>query len=173
LRSSKAKHFDGRSLGSLKHIPGPSSFSYHMKMKYEEWQLSSRNAPVKAVFNYLHTNGFCHLRSSLLAHQYTSWVGASTAQNISKLLFWNTLQDGHRVSLNVGNVGPPKRSSLSGIAKSYTGPNLAHILWMVRFHYRIFGQKLPDSERVMSKGVMMQDPSIRPKFWSSPTNNLT
>jgi hypothetical protein len=25
---------------------------------------------LKAVFNYLHTNGCCHLRSSLLAHQY-------------------------------------------------------------------------------------------------------
>jgi hypothetical protein len=37
-----------------------------------------------------------------------------------------------------------------------------------------FYQKLPDSERVMSKGiVMMQDPSIRPKFTSSPTNSLT
>jgi hypothetical protein len=30
---------------------------------------------------------------------------------------------------------------------------------MVQFHYRIFGQKLPHSERVMSTGiVMMQDP---------------
>jgi hypothetical protein len=34
-------------------------------------------------------------------------------------------------------------------------------------------KKLPDSERVMSKGiVMMQDPSIRPKFRSSQTNSL-
>jgi hypothetical protein len=38
---------------------------------YEVWQLSSQNSPVKAVFNYLHTNGCCHLWSSLLAHQYT------------------------------------------------------------------------------------------------------
>jgi hypothetical protein len=35
---------------------------------------------------------------------------------------------------------------------------------MVQFQYRFFGQKIPDSERVMSRGtVMMQDPSIRPK----------
>jgi hypothetical protein len=44
---------------------------------------------------------------------------------------------------------------------------------MVQFHYR-FLAKVPGSERVMSKGiVMMQDPSIRPKFSSSPTNSLT
>jgi hypothetical protein len=31
---------------------------------------------------------------------------------------------------------------------------------MVQFQYRFFGQKLPDSERIMSKGiVMMQDPA--------------
>jgi hypothetical protein len=35
-------------------------------------------------------------------------------------------------------------------------------------------KNLPDSECVMSKGiVMMQDPSIRPKFRSSPTKSLT
>jgi hypothetical protein len=43
-----------------------------------------------------------------------------------ELLFWNALQDGHRMSLNVGNVGPSKRSSVLGIAKSRTGPNLAN-----------------------------------------------
>jgi hypothetical protein len=48
------------------------------------------------------------------------------------------------------------------------------IWWMVQFQYRFFGQKLPDSDRVMSKGiVMMDDPSIRPKFKSAPTNSLT
>jgi hypothetical protein len=40
-------------------------------LTYEVWQLSSQNAPVKAVFNYLHTDGFCHIRRSLLVHQYT------------------------------------------------------------------------------------------------------
>jgi hypothetical protein len=35
------------------------------------WELSSRNALVKAVFNYLHTNGCRHLQCSLLTHQYT------------------------------------------------------------------------------------------------------
>jgi hypothetical protein len=35
------------------------------------------------------------------------------------------------------------------------------IWWMVQFHYRFVGQKLPDSERVMSKGIgMMQDPCM-------------
>jgi hypothetical protein len=37
-----------------------------IQFMYEVWQLSSRNAPVKAVFNYLHTNGCCHLWSILL-----------------------------------------------------------------------------------------------------------
>jgi hypothetical protein len=49
-----------------------------------------------------------------------------------ELLFWNALQDGRRMSLNVGNVlkicGPSKRSSILGIAKSLTGPNLANIM---------------------------------------------
>jgi hypothetical protein len=45
------------------------------------------------------------------------------------------------------------------------------IWWMVQFQYRFFG--LPDNERVMSRGtVTMQDPSIRPKLGSSPTNSL-
>jgi hypothetical protein len=42
-----------------------------------------------------------------------------------------------------------------------------------KFHYRFFGQKLPDSERVMSKGIaMMQDSGMRPQFRSSPTKCL-
>jgi hypothetical protein len=45
-----------------------------------------------------------------------------------ELLFWNTLQDDRRMSLNVGNVGPSKRSSVLGIAKSRTGPNLANMV---------------------------------------------
>jgi hypothetical protein len=37
----------------------------------------------------------------------------------------------------------------------------------------VFGQKLLDSKHIMSRGiVMMQDPSIRPKFRSSPMNSL-
>jgi hypothetical protein len=42
-----------------------------------------------------------------------------------ELLFWNALQDGRRMSLN---VGPSKRSSVMGIAKSRTGPNLANMV---------------------------------------------
>jgi hypothetical protein len=42
-----------------------------------------------------------------------------------ELLFWNALQDGRRMSLN---VGPSKLSSVLGIAKSRTGPNLANIV---------------------------------------------
>jgi hypothetical protein len=41
-----------------------------------------------------------------------------------ELLFWNALQDGRRMSLN---VGPLKRSLVLGIAKSRTGPNLANM----------------------------------------------
>jgi hypothetical protein len=45
-----------------------------------------------------------------------------------ELLFWNALQDGRRMSLNVGNVGPSKQSSVLGTAKSRTGPNLANMV---------------------------------------------
>jgi hypothetical protein len=45
-----------------------------------------------------------------------------------ELLFWNALQDGRRMSLNVGNVGPSKRSSVLGIVKSRTGTNLANMV---------------------------------------------
>jgi hypothetical protein len=45
-----------------------------------------------------------------------------------ELLFWNGVQDGRRMSLNVGNVGPSKRSSVLGIAKRRTGPNLANMV---------------------------------------------
>jgi hypothetical protein len=45
-----------------------------------------------------------------------------------ELLFWNALQNGRRMSLNVGNVGPSKRSSVLGIAKSRAGPNLANMV---------------------------------------------
>jgi hypothetical protein len=40
-------------------------------------------------------------------------------------LFWNALQHGRRMSLN---VGPSKRSLVLGIAKSHTGPNLANVV---------------------------------------------
>jgi hypothetical protein len=42
-----------------------------------------------------------------------------------ELLFWNALQHGRRMSLN---VGPSKRSSVLGIVKSRTGPNLANMV---------------------------------------------
>jgi hypothetical protein len=42
-----------------------------------------------------------------------------------ELLFWNALQGCRRMSLN---VGPSKRSSVSGIVKSRTGPNLANMV---------------------------------------------
>jgi hypothetical protein len=42
-----------------------------------------------------------------------------------ELLFWNALQDGRHMSLN---VGPSKWSSVLGKTKSRTGPNLANIL---------------------------------------------
>jgi hypothetical protein len=45
-----------------------------------------------------------------------------------ELLSCNALQDGRRMSLNVGNVGPSKWSSVLGIAKSHTGPNLANMV---------------------------------------------
>jgi hypothetical protein len=45
-----------------------------------------------------------------------------------ELLFWNALQDGSRMSLSVGNVGPSKRSSVLRIARSRTGPNLANMV---------------------------------------------
>jgi hypothetical protein len=42
-----------------------------------------------------------------------------------ELLFWNALQDGRRMSLN---VGPSKRYSVLGTAKSRTGQNLANMV---------------------------------------------
>jgi hypothetical protein len=42
-----------------------------------------------------------------------------------ELLFWNSLQDDRRMSLN---VGPSNRSSVLGIAKSRTGSNLANMV---------------------------------------------
>jgi hypothetical protein len=42
-----------------------------------------------------------------------------------KLLFWKDLQDGHRMSLN---VGPSKWSSVLGTAKSCTAPNLMNMV---------------------------------------------
>jgi hypothetical protein len=42
-----------------------------------------------------------------------------------ELLFWNTLQDGRRMSLN---VEPSKQSLVWRIAESHTGPNLANMM---------------------------------------------
>jgi hypothetical protein len=45
-----------------------------------------------------------------------------------ELFFWNTLQDGYSMSLNVDIVGPSKQSSVLRIAKSRTGPNLMNVV---------------------------------------------
>jgi hypothetical protein len=45
-----------------------------------------------------------------------------------ELLFWNSLQDGRSMSLNVSNVGPSKLSSVLGIAICRTGQNLANMV---------------------------------------------
>jgi hypothetical protein len=45
-----------------------------------------------------------------------------------ELVFWKALQDGRRMTLYVGNVGPSKQSSVFGIALSRTGPNLANMV---------------------------------------------
>jgi hypothetical protein len=47
----------------------------------------------------------------------------SLLKTFLELLFWNALQDGCRMS-----VGSSKRSSVLGIAKSSTGPNLANMV---------------------------------------------
>jgi hypothetical protein len=101
----------------------------------------------------------------------------SQLKTFLELFFWNALQDGRRHVPECWQClkicGPSKRSSVLGIAKSRTGPYLAN-MEDGPFHYRFFGPIFPDIQRVMSKGiVMMQDPSIRPKFRSSPTNSLT
>jgi hypothetical protein len=43
-------------------------------------------------------------------------------------LYWNALQNGHSMSLNVGSVGPSKRSLVLEITKSRMGPNLANMV---------------------------------------------
>jgi hypothetical protein len=45
-----------------------------------------------------------------------------------ELLFWNALQDGRRMSLNVSNVSPSKRTLVLGMARSRMGPNLANMV---------------------------------------------
>jgi hypothetical protein len=52
----------------------------------------------------------------------------SLLRTFLELLFWNSLQDGRRMSLNVGSVGPSKRSSVLEIAISRSGPNLANMV---------------------------------------------
>jgi len=52
------------------------------KLVYEMWHLGLWNVPVKAVFNYVHTNSF-HLWSCILALQNTYWVSVSTVQIIA------------------------------------------------------------------------------------------
>jgi hypothetical protein len=90
-----------------------------------------------------------------------------------ELLFWNALQDGRLMSLYVGNVGPSKRSSVLVIAKNRTGPKLANMV-DDPISISIFWPKTPGQRARHGRGiVMMQDPSIRPKFRSSPTNSLT
>jgi hypothetical protein len=60
----------------------------------------------------LRTNTLCESVFSLL-------------KTFLELLFWNALQDGCHMSVN---VGPSKWSSVLGIAKSRTGPNLANMV---------------------------------------------
>jgi hypothetical protein len=143
---------------------------------YEVWQLSSRNAPVKAVFNYLLMVAVTFEVVSLHTSNTLSDSVFPLLKTFLELLFSNDLQNGRHMSLNVGNVWksvPSKRSSVLGIVKVARG-QIWRTWWMVQFQYRFFWPKSPDSKCVMSRGiVMMQDPSIRPKFRSSPTNSLT
>jgi hypothetical protein len=55
------------------------------------------------------------------------------------------------MSLNVGIVGPSKRSSVLGIAKSRTG-SVWRIWWIVQFQYRFFGQKTPGQQARHEQG---------------------
>lgn len=96
------------------------------------WQLSSQNALIKAVLNYLRTNGYCHLWSSFCAHRYTSWVSGSTAQNIfgTPLLECSSGWFLHvpECQQYLKICGPRKWSSVLGIAKSRMGPNLVNVV---------------------------------------------
>jgi hypothetical protein len=75
------------------------------------------------------------------------------------------------MSLNVSNVGPSKRSLVLGIAKSRTGPKLANMV-DGPISISIFLPKTP-GQRARHEQGHCHDPSIRPKFRSSPTNSLT
>jgi hypothetical protein len=66
------------------------------------------------------SRGIVSLRTTTLSESVFALLKTFTV-----LLFWNTLQDGRRMSLN---VGPSKRSSVLGIAKSRTGQNLANMV---------------------------------------------
>jgi hypothetical protein len=81
--------------------------------------------PRKRCFNYLHTNGCCHLRSSNTLSESVFPL----LKTFLELLFWNALQHGRRMSLIVSNVGPSKRFSVLGIAKSRAGPNREYGGW--------------------------------------------
>jgi hypothetical protein len=72
------------------------------------------------------------------------------------------------------NLWPFKAVFSFGNSQKSHGTKSGEYGEMSNFIIDFFGQKLPDSERVMSKGiVMMQDSIIRPKFRYSPTNTLT
>jgi hypothetical protein len=77
---------------------------YRCVLLYEVWQLSSRNAPVKAVINYLHSNGavtfeVVSLRTNTLRESVFPLL-----KTFLELLFWNSLQHSRRMYLKVGNV---------------------------------------------------------------------
>jgi hypothetical protein len=142
---------------------------------YEVWQLSSRKARVKAVFSsytrrFAVTFEVVSLRTNTLCESVFPLL-----KTFLEVLFWNDLQYGRSMSLNVGNISPSKWFSVMGTAKCRTGPNLVNIVDSpISISFFFFCQPLPDNERVMSMGiVMMQDPSMRPMFRSSPSNSLT
>jgi hypothetical protein len=68
---------------------------------------------------------------------------------------------------------PSKRSSVLGIAENHTVPNLVNMV-DGPISLSIFWPKTPGQRARYEQGhIMMQDPSIRPMFRSSPMNSLT
>jgi hypothetical protein len=68
--------------------------------------------------------------------------------------------------------GPSKRSSVLGIAKSLTGPNLVNMV-DGPISLSIFWPKIPGQQVHHEQGHCHDAPSISPKFRSSLTNSLT
>ena len=89
--------------------------------------LKSLNAPVKGVFNYLHTNSSCHLWSSLLLQHTLGKSVFPVFKTMLVPLFWTTLQNNHHVPecwryLQI--CGPSNGSSVLGNVKRHIGPNM-------------------------------------------------